>query len=163
MTALLSIPVLGILTILQSAVVSRLPLSRGTADLILVVLVAIALQKRSDYAWIWSLVGGLFVDFFSGLPFGVFTVSYLIVISLASFLRDRIWRFSFLMQLLVVLTGTVISHGISYLIIFLQGANLPIATVLRSITMPSLILNFMLSLPVFILTQDVIEQFQPVE
>jgi len=147
----------------QSAVVSRLPLSKGTADLILIFLVAIALQKRINFTWIWSLVGGLFVDFFSGLPFGVFTVSYLIATGLAAFLRDRIWRFSFLMQLLVVLTGTIISHGISYLIIFLQGASLPIGTVLQSVTMPSLLLNFMLSLPVYILTQDVIEQFQPVE
>jgi rod shape-determining protein MreD len=163
MTALLSIPILGFLTILQSAVVSRLPLSQGTADLILVFLVAIALQKNLKYTWIWSISGGLFVDFFSGLPFGVFTISYLTVTGLSVFLRDRIWRFSFLMQLLVVLVGTVISHGISYLILFLQGASLPIIQVLQFITLPSLILNIMLSLPIFLLTQDVINQFQPVE
>jgi len=107
MSVILSIPVLGFLTIIQSAVISRLPLNRGTADLVLVVIVAIALQKTVTVSWQWSLVGGLFVDFFSGLPFGIFTASYLIATGLALILRDRIWRFSFLMQLLVVLFGSV--------------------------------------------------------
>jgi len=163
MSVILSIPVLGLLTIIQSAVISRLPLNRGTADLVLVVLVAIALQKAVRVSWQWSIVGGLFVDFFSGLPFGLFTISYLIATGLAIILRDRIWRFSFLMQLLVVLAGTILSHGLTYLILFLQGASLPITTVLQAVTLPSIILNFMLSLPIFILTQDVIEQFIPVE
>jgi rod shape-determining protein MreD len=163
MTVLLSIPVLGILTIVQSAIVSRLPLSRGTADIVLVVLVAISLQKTTRFSWIWSLVGGIFMDFFSGLPFGVFTISYLSATSLAVFFKDRIWRFSFLIQLLVILAGTLITHGISYIILLFQGANLPFSTVLQTITLPSLLLNFMLSLPIFILTQDIVEQFQPVE
>jgi rod shape-determining protein MreD len=163
MSAILSIPILGLLTIFQSAVISRLPLSQGTADLILVFLVAIALQKNINYAWMWSLVGGLYVDFFSGLPFGVFTISYMAATGFAIYLRDRIWRFSFLMQLLVVLAGTIISHGISYLTLFLQEATVPFGSVLQSLTLPSLILNFMLSLPIFILVQDVIGQFQPVE
>ena len=163
MSVLLSIPVLGLLTILQSAVVSRLPLSRGTADLVLVVLVAIALQKTTNYAWSWSLVGGLFVYFFSGLPFGIFTVSYLAATGLALILKDRIWRYGFLMQLLVVLSGTLISHSLTYVILILQGANLPFTSALRAVTLPSIFLNFMLSLPIFILTQDVIEQFLPVE
>ncbi len=161
MSVILSIPVLGILTILQSAVVSRLPLIRGTADLVLVVLVAVALQKTFTTAWQWTIVGGLMVDFYSGLPFGIFTASYLATTGLALFLRERIWRFSFLMQLLVVLAGTVISHGLTYLVLFLQGSDLSISTVLQAVTLPSILLNFMLSLPIFILTQDIIEQISP--
>ncbi len=163
MSVILSIPVLGIITIIQSSVISRLPLISGTADLVLVVLVAIALQKTVTVAWQWSLVGGLFVDFFSGLPFGLFTISYLATTSLALILRDRIWRFTFLMQLLVVLAGTIITHSITYLILFLQGGTLPFTSVLQAVTLPSIILNFMLSLPIFILTKDVIDQFLPVE
>lgn len=163
MSVILSIPVLGLLTIIQSAVISRLPLNRGTADLVLVVLVAIALQKTVADSWQWSLVGGLFVDFFSGLPFGIFTISYLIATGLALILRDRIWRYSFLMQLLVVLAGTILSHGFTYLTLLFQGASLPFTITLQAITLPSIILNFMLSLPIFILTQDVIEQFKAVE
>lgn len=163
MTVLLSIPILGLITILQSAVISRLPLNRGTADLVLIVLVALALQKTISYTWQWSIVGGMFVDFFSGLPFGVFTASYLIATAIALFLRDRIWRYSFLMQLLVVFIGTIVSHSITLLILILQGGSLELSTVLQVVTLPSIILNFMLSLPVYILIQDIIQQVVPQE
>jgi rod shape-determining protein MreD len=163
MSVLLSIPVLGFLTVFQSAVISRLPLNHGIADLMLVLLVAIALQKQVSAAWQWTIVGGLFMDSISGLPFGLFTASYLLATGMALMIGERIWRFSFLMQLLVVLTGTAISHLLSYLVLFLQGATLPIQTVLQVVTLPSLILNFMLSLPAYILTKDLVEQFYPPE
>ncbi len=163
MSVLLSIPILALISILQSAVVSRLPLNQGVADLMLVLLGTISLQKRVNTAWQWSIVGGLLTDYFSGLPFGIFTVSYLIATALATLLRERIWRFTFLMQLLVVLTGTIISQGLSFLVLFLQGASLELVTVLRVIIMPSIILNFMLSLPIFILTGDVLDQILPQE
>ena len=163
MSVILSIPVLSLMTIFQSAVISRIPLNHGTADLMLVVLVAIALQKSVQDVWQWSIVGGLLTDFFSGLPFGLFTVSFLIVTWFAYFLRERIWRFSFLMQLLVVFSGTLITHGLSYLVLFLRGSSLQFSTVLQTVTLPSIILNFMLSLPVFIITQDIAQQINPPE
>jgi len=163
MSVILSIPTLGLIAILQSAVVSRLPLNRGTADLVLVVLVAIALQKTVTTSWQWSIVGGLFMDFLSGLPFGIFTVSYLLATGLALIIRERIWRFSFLMQLLVVFFGTMFSHALSFLVLFLQGSEISLGIVLQVVTLPSIILNFMLSLPIFILTQDVLEQVNPQE
>ncbi|MEJ2412447.1 MAG: rod shape-determining protein MreD [Anaerolineales bacterium] len=163
MSVLFSIPILGLVAVLQSAVVSRLPLNSGTADLMLVLLVSIALQKGVRETWQWSIVGGLLTDSISGLPFGIFTFSYLLATGLAVALRERIWQFSFLMQLLVVLVGTVVSHGLAYLVTFFEGANLVFASVLQVITLPSIILNFMLSVPIFILTRDVLEYFIPQE
>lgn len=163
MSVIISIPVLVMISILQSAVISRLPLDQGVADLMLILLVAIALQKRVSTAWQWSIIGGMLIDFMSGLPFGIFSVSYLVATALAMVLRERIWRFTFLMQLLVVLVGTLVSQGLSYLVLFLQGATLPFVTVLQVITMPTIILNFMLSLPIYILTRDILDQFVPQE
>jgi rod shape-determining protein MreD len=158
MSVILSIPALGFIAILQSSVVSRMPLNHGIADLMLVTLVAIALQKPFTTSWQWSIVGGLFTDFLSGLPFGIFIFTYLIVTGFALFIRDRIWRFSFLMQLVIVLSGTVIAHGLSIMVLFFQGGEIPLSTTLYMITLPSLILNFLLSIPIFILVQDIMEQ-----
>ncbi len=163
MSVILSIPFLAFISILQTAVVSRLPLNQGVADLMLILLAAIALQKRVTTAWQWSIIGGLLIDFNSGLPFGIFTVSYLLATALAAILRERIWRFTFLMQLLVVLVGTIISQGLSYLVLFLQGANIDFVTTLQVVTMPTIILNFMLSLPIYVLTRDVLDQISPQE
>ena len=138
-------------------------MNRGTADLMLVVIVAITLQKSVKTAWQWSIVGGLLIDFFSGLPFGLFTTSYLITSGIAFLLRERVWQYSFLMQLLVVLSGTIIIHGLSMLVLFFQGSSLHLTTVLQAVTLPSIILNFMLSLPVFIIIQDIVQQLNPPE
>jgi cell shape-determining protein MreD len=67
------------------------------------------------------------------------------------------------MQLLVVLFGTLFSHMLSFLVLFLQGGEISLANILQVVTLPSLILNFMLSLPIFILTQDILEQVRPQE
>lgn len=163
MSVILIIPILAFISILQSAVVSRLPLNQGVADLMLVILAGISLEKRIKITWQWSIIGGLLIDSISGLPFGIYTASYLLATALGLVLQKRIWRYTFLMQLLVVLVGTLISHGLSYMALFLQGANLDFVTVLRVITLPSIILNFMLSLPIFVLTRDVLDQLTPQE
>ena len=129
----------------------------------LVVLAAISLQKRVNTAWQWSIIGGLLIDSLSGFPFGIFTISYLLATGLGLILRERIWRYTFLMQLLIVLFGTIVSQVLSYLVLFLQGASLDIIRVLQMITLPSIILNFMLSLPIFILTKDILDQIRPQE
>ena len=158
MSVLLSIPIMGLIAVLQSAVVSRITLNQGSADLLMVVLIAYSLQQSVHSAWQWGAVAGLLADFFSGLPFGIFTTSYLLLVGLALMLRERVWQYSFLMQLLLVLIGTMLTHAAALVVLFLQGASLQVSQVLETITLPSLVLNFMVSLPIFLLTQDLVLQ-----
>ena len=67
MAILAALPVLGLLLMLQLAVVSRLPLINGTADLILLALAAWASQERVKSAWQWTVLAGAAVTFISGL------------------------------------------------------------------------------------------------
>lgn len=163
MSVLLSIPIFSIIAILQSAVVSRMSINQGTADLMMVVLIAYTLQRSVTTAWQWGAVAGILADFFSGLPFGIYTISYLSLVGMGVLIRERVWRFSFLMQLLLVLIGTGITHGAALLILFLQGVTPPLSQVISVVTLPSLVLNFMISLPVYLLTQDILLQLSPEE
>lgn len=158
---LLSIPLLSLITIVQTSVVSRMPLLQGTADLVMVVIIAWALQERVKHPWQWAITGGILTDFFSGLPFGIYTLSYLTLTLLARLLGRRLWQFSFLIQLFLTLLGTMLIHVISTLVIFLQGTRLEIINVLQSITLPSLLLNLMLTIPVFIIMGDLANQVYP--
>ena len=65
MAVLIAIPIMGVLAILQSSLVSRLPLLQGTPDLVMLAIIAWALQKRVQTAWQWSIIGGLVVSFYS--------------------------------------------------------------------------------------------------
>jgi len=161
MTFLIGLPILIITAILQTTVISRMPLLNGTADLMLIVITAWALQRQISTSWQWALLGGMLIDYYSGLPFGVYTLSYLALNGAAVILKNRVWQFSYLMHLLLALLGTLLIQGFSVIIILLQGTALPLGTVLQQVILPSLILNLLLTFPIYLLINDVAEQIKP--
>lgn len=152
--ALLSIPIMALAVILQSAVASRLPLLQGTADLILLILVAWSLQERVRSAAIWALVGGVAVAFVSALPPAVPLAGYLILVGMARIVHRQVWKTPMLAMFLMVIAGTLILHGISLLALSFAGSELPFMDSLELITLPSLLLNLLLALPVYTLFKD---------
>lgn len=160
---ILGLPVLAGVVMLQSAVVSRLPLLNGKADLMLLVLSAWALHERVQSAWIWALVGGLMVGYLSSLPFGLMTIAYLAAVGLAMLIRRRIWRAPILAMFAAVFLGTLIVHLTSLLAVSLQGTLLPLVDVFNLITLPSLVLNLLLAAPVFVLVHDLANWAYPEE
>ena len=87
MAILIAVPILSFLLILQSAVLSRIPLLGGTTDLVLLAVIAWALNRRVQTAWHWGIIGGLLVSYVSALPFGVILLGYLLAVALALALR----------------------------------------------------------------------------
>ena len=84
---LIAFPLLALVVIVQSAVVSHMTLLAGYADLMLVVLAAWALKAEASSAWLWALLGGVMVSFVSGLPWLIIIFGYLFVVLLAQLLR----------------------------------------------------------------------------
>ena len=64
MRNLVAVPVILLTVILQSAVISRVYLLSGIADLPMVMLAAWALQEEVDSAWHWAAATGLLVGGF---------------------------------------------------------------------------------------------------
>ena len=91
MATFIAIPILAILTIIQSSVISRLPVLQGTADIILLVIIAWALQDRVRSAWQWSIIAGLFVGLVTVLHFTIPLMVYLAITGLVLIIKRRIW------------------------------------------------------------------------
>ena len=145
---------LGIIAILQSTIVSSMPLLNGTADLILLFILAWALQDRVDTAWHWCLIGGLFASLYSALPFGTYIVAYLICVMIARLLKRRIWKAPFLAMLAATFSGTLVVMLISIAARFLTGVTTPLLSALNLILLPSLLLNLILAIPIFSIMHD---------
>ncbi len=163
MAILLSIPITGLLIMFQAAVVSRMQLLHGTADLLLLTLVAWALQERVKTAWHWSLIGSLFAGLVSALPLFVFPAGYLVTTGLALYLRRRVWKVPILAMFVVTFFGTILIQVMSALSIWARGAALPLLEILNMITLPSLLLNLLLALPIYILVGDLANWLYPKE
>lgn len=160
---ILAFPVLAGLVILQSAVVSRMPLLHGMADLVLLALIAWALHERVRTAWWWGLVGGAAAGFLSALPFWVFPVAYLSAVGLAVLIRRRVWKAPILAMFAAVFVGTWVVHLLSLLAVSFGGTLLPLGDVLNLITLPSLVLNLMLAAPMYFVIHDLANWAYPEE
>ncbi len=163
MIYLIGLLLFGILAILQSTIVSTIPLLKGTADLFLLFIVAWALQDRVETAWQWSLIGGLLASLYSGLPFGVFILAYLLAVGIARLLKRRIWKAPFLAMLAATFVSTLIVQAISLVSRLVTGANIAIMEALNLILIPSILLNLILSIPVFSIMHDMAGWLYPEE
>jgi rod shape-determining protein MreD len=163
MKNLLGLILFGILAIIQSTIVSTMPLLNGTADLILLFIVAWALQDRVDSAWQWCLIGGIFASLYSALPIGSFIIAYMICLGIARFLKRRIWKAPFLAMLAATFICTLLVQLLSLGIRFLTGVSIPLMNVLNLILLPSLLLNLILAIPVFAIVRDLAHWLYPEE
>ena len=159
----ISIPVLGSLVIIQSVIASRIALLQGTADIVMLAIIAWALQKRVMTAWHWAIIGGLLVSFVSGLPFGIPIISYSIAVGIALALRQRVWQVPMLAMFTTTLLGTICTQIIVSVTLSLTGISMPIFYVLSSITLPSILLNLLLAIPFYALLGELASWLYPEE
>lgn len=163
MAYLLAIPVLGLLIILQSALISRVHLLYGTADLVLLALLAWAVQERVKSAWQWTLIGGVLVSIVSALPFGAALLGYLLATAIALALRRWVWQVPLLAMMAGTFFGTFITHTVSLAALRSVGTLIPILEAFNIVTLPSVLLNLLLAVPIYGLLGDLANWVYPEE
>lgn len=163
MSILLSIPILIVLLILQTVVVSHIPLLHGTADLLLIWLAAWAYLGKSRHAWIWAGIASIFVAYVSAINFMVPFISYFSVVFMAKFFQQRIWQSPIMAMLIITFSGSLVQNIASYLILSISGTNLPFNVSLVQVMIPSIFLNLFLALPVYAIAKDLYQWTYPGE
>ncbi len=161
MRNLIALPVIILAVILQTAIVSRVYLLSGIADLPLVMLAAWALQEEVETAWHWATAAGLLVGFVSAMPMLAPILGYFVVVGLAQILQGRVWQAPLLAMFSVTFFGSVIASGLSFAVLRLSGINLPLGDVLGVLTLPSVLLNMLLAIPVYAVMRDLARWVYP--
>ncbi len=163
MRNLIAFPLLGLVVILQSSMVSQVKLLNGYADLPLILLAAWSLQEQVDSAWHWGVLTALLVGFVSSMPPVVTVGGYLAVVLLARVLQRRVWQAPLLAMFSVVFLGTLFFHILSFVVLTLSGTPLSFGDAAGLVTLPSLLLNMLLSVPVYTFMRDLSYWVYPVE
>lgn len=163
MAIFLSIPVLGIVLVLQTAVASRIHLLSGTFDLFLLVLAAWSLQEQVKSAWYWAIVGGLMVGLVSGLPWYVPLLGYVAVVGLGRLLTRRVWQAPLLAMFSLAFMGTLLMGTLSLIVLRFLGDTLPMGESYSLVILPSILLNLLASIPVYWLVRDLARRVYPTE
>jgi rod shape-determining protein MreD len=163
MSIIIGIPVLIVLLMLQTAIVSALPLLHGTADLLLLVLAAWALQERVPLAYEWAALGGLMTGAISRLPFLVPLAGYMGVTILARLLRRQVWQTPIFAMILTTFIGTILIHALAWIVLRIEGTPLPLFDSINQVVLPAALLNLILALPVYALVSDLAQTIYPEE
>ncbi len=161
MRNLIALPVIILGVMLQSAVISRVYLLSGIADLPLVMLAAWALQEEVDSAWHWAAATGLLIGFVSGMAWFVPFVGYLIVVALAQVLQRRVWQAPLLAMFIITFLGTILLSVLSFGVLSFSDVPLPLSDVLGLLTLPSVLLNMLLAIPVYAVMRDLARWVYP--
>jgi hypothetical protein len=161
MRNLIAVPVIVLAVILQSSIVSRITLLSGIADLPMVMLAAWAMQDEVDTAWHWAIATGILVGFVSGLSWLVPVLGYLVVVAFAQILQRRVWQAPLLAMFSVTFLGTISLSIFSLVALRFSGIPLGVADVFGLLTLPSILLNMLLAIPVFAVMRDLARWVYP--
>jgi len=161
MRNLIAVPVIILAVMLQSAIVSRVYLLSGIADLPLVMLAAWALQEEVKTACHWAVATGLLVGFVSGIPWFVPVISYLMVVMTAQLLQRRVWQAPLLAMFLVTFLGTIVLYLLSFAALRLSGVPLSVSDTLGLLTLPGVLLNMLLAIPAYAVMRDLSRWVHP--
>jgi rod shape-determining protein MreD len=160
---LIAYPLLALVVIVQSAVISQMTLLAGYADLMLVFLAAWALKAEATSAWIWAILGGIMVSFVSGMPWPVHMTGYLFVVLLAQIFKQRVWQAPLLAMFSVIFLGTLTMDVLTLLVLSLLGTPLPLGDSLGLVVLPRVLLNLLISIPVYAVVRDLAQWVSPVK
>jgi len=158
---LVAFPLLTLVVILQSAVISRITLLSGCADLVLIVLAAWSLKADAATAWLWAIFVCVMVSFVSAMPWPVVFSGYLIVVLLAQLLRKRVWQAPLLAMFSVIFIGTIVMEVLTLMVLNLLGIPLPFGNSFGLIVLPSVLLNMLFAIPVYVIVRDLAQWLIP--
>ena len=154
MVSFVSLPLFAGLIILQSAVISRMPLLQGTADLSLLVIIAWSFQEKVKNAWQWAVIAGILGSLATALPFGTLAIAYLGASTLTLALKRRVWKGPILAMLIATLLGSLLFHITTYLAVTTTGLIISPIQAIELILLPGTLLNILICIPVFIIVRD---------
>jgi len=163
MATLIGIVVMGVAVILQTTIVSQVPLLHGPADLVLVVLVSWVLHREVEQVWPIGLAAGLLVGIATALPLWVPLLGYGLVSALTGQFKRWLWQVQLLSLFATTLLGSLLVLGLSYAYLQIAGTPIPFGEAFNQVVLPSVLLNLILVLPVYGLISELTKLVYPAE
>ena len=161
MAIFLALPILGLMVILQSAIFSHVHLLNGSIDLVLLVVVAWAVQERVKTAWHWGIIAGLLVSLATSVPIWAIVPAYVIATGIAIYMRRIFWQRPLLAMIMATFFAILITHAITVVALGITGIPIPLIEAFYLITIPSILLNLLLAIPMYALIGDLANWLYP--
>lgn len=162
-SSVLSLPIMLILTVIQTVVISRIKLIGGTADIILLAIVSWGISKDDRSLFVWAIIGGILISYISAMPALTVISSYFIVAGLTIFFKRRLWQSPILAVILSSFIGTIVKYFIDIIALQFMGIEFDFPMSFRMTLAPNLILNLFFLFPIYLFISDLVKFISPKE
>ncbi|MBN1286959.1 MAG: rod shape-determining protein MreD [Anaerolineae bacterium] len=157
----LGLVLLSVVAILKSTLMPHLQVRGGAPDLMLMIIISWALLAPYEEAFTWAFMGGIVQDLLSGVPLGASALGLLIVAFVANQLQTQLYRSNLLIVLSLTLAGSVVLHVVMMGVLAASGYAVNWTYNLAYVTLPTVILNLILVVPIFRVMMGLYNRFSP--
>lgn len=157
MSILISFPIVLLLIILQTTFARELSLLNGSADLLLILTGAWALHCKDNSAWFWAILSALICGFVSAVPWYVYFISYLAIVILANVIRGKLWQSPMMSMFFITMVGSIVHYLLTLVSLQFSGTFYPWQDTMVRVIIPSIFLNLILAIPMYVVMKDTAE------
>lgn len=136
-------------TLLQVTLGAFVKISGVHPNLVLLLVVGWIILRGLAEGIEWALLGGLCLDIMSGAPFGVFTLTMVLVALASGAMHGRLFGSSIVLPLSLTFPLSILFDGLALLLLTLGGRPVVWGDAFFSIILPAAIFNTALMLFVF--------------
>lgn len=129
------------LALLQSTVMPKITVLGVHPDLVLMAVTSWSLLRGSEEGMLWALVGGVALDLFSGAPFGIYSLSLLLIGFAAGLGPRNMLRIDILAPILVIPLSTLVYLLATMALLSALGWEMEWSARLRTVLLPSILVN----------------------
>lgn len=110
-------------------------------DWVLVLVIGWTVLRGLEEGALWALIGGVSLDFLSGAPFGIFSLTMLLAALVTSLFHGRTFGTSIVVPLILTFPLTLLFNGTALLLLSLLGHPVSWLDAARAILLPLAIFN----------------------
>lgn len=141
--------------VLQMSVFSQWKILSGSADIILLFIIAWCLQDRSKRLWLLVIVMAGIAGTVSALPSYIPIIVYLMVYRVSRLVQTRLMQSPLLGMLVLTFGATLLQVILSLAYLFVTQVGLNFSDALVEVALPSVLLNMLLAIPVHAIVREI--------
>jgi rod shape-determining protein MreD len=145
----LALPILLIAAVLQSTIVPEIRIGNGGPDLVLMLVLSWTLLADIEEGVVWAIVGGVIQDLINGVPLGTSALALVLLAFAVNLSIRTIASNNLIIPLPVAAVGTILYHLMLFVLLAILGRRISMGYMLASVTLPTLVYNAALMLPIF--------------